>query len=175
MQPYPGHLVKSMTLADGTPVTIRPIRPGDAKIEADFVRNLSNESRYFRFMDSLRELTPQMVSHFTQIDYDRHMALIVVTGTKGEQNEIAVARYVTTDCAVRCEFAIAVADAWQHMGLGTLLMRMLIDAARERGLRIMFGEVLATNHKMLNLVSRLGFTMDLDPLDPHLMRIEAQL
>jgi len=59
MQTYPAHLVRHLTLADGTPVTLRPIRAADAKIEQQFVRSLSDESRYFRFMDILRELSPQ--------------------------------------------------------------------------------------------------------------------
>ena len=63
MQPYPSHLVNHLKLADGAAVTIRPIRPEDAAIEQAFVRKLSDESRYFRFMDSLRELSPRMLSH----------------------------------------------------------------------------------------------------------------
>lgn len=175
MQPYPSHLVKDVTLDNGCTITIRPIRAEDAEIEAEFVRNLSDESRYYRFMDSLRELTPQMLSHFTQVDYDRHMALIAVTRSDGREIEIAVARYVMMDDGTGCEFAIVVADGWQRKGVGAHLMRALMDAARQRGLRTMFGEVLASNYKMLGLMKRLGFHITFDPNDAHIMRVEARL
>ena len=110
MRPYPAHLVRSATLADGASLVIRPIAPADAAIEQEFVRNLSAESRYFRFMDALRELSPQMLSHFTQVDYDRHMALVAVSG-ESDETEVAVARYTVSPDDVSCEFAIVVADA----------------------------------------------------------------
>jgi acetyltransferase len=172
---YPQHLVRKVTLADGTALTIRPIRPEDARIEAEFVRNLSEESRYYRFMDTLRELSPQMLSHFTHVDYDRHMAFIAVTGEGARETEIAVARYIVGDDATSCEFAVVVADAWQRKGVGTLLMRTLIETAGARGLRRMFGEVLTGNHKMLELMQRLGFQLKLDPGDPRVMRAEIRL
>jgi len=174
MQPYPSHLATDVALDDGRTITIRPIRPEDAGIEAEFVRNLSEESRYYRFMDSLRELPPQMLSHFTRIDYDRHMALIAVSLVEGREIETGVARYVMIDEA-SCEFAIVVADEWQHKRIGSHLMHALMDAARERGLRVMSGEVLTSNHKMLEFLSRLGFHAAFDPSDAHVMRVEAKL
>lgn len=175
MHPYPAHLVSAVTLADGTPLTIRPIRPADARIEQEFVRNLSEESRYFRFMDSLRELSPRMLEHFIDVDYDTHMALIAVVGSGDAETEIAVARYVVAADGASCEFAIVVADAWQHRGVGTALMRALVAAARSRGLLLMYGEVLAGNHKMLHFVRRLGFRTAYARNDPHLIRAELQL
>ncbi len=175
MQPYPDHLVQRLTLGDGAAVTIRPIRPEDAEIEQAFVKNLSDESRYFRFMDTVRELSPRMLAHFTRVDYERHMALIAVTTDKGRETQIAVARYVSGDDPRRCEFAIVVADAWQHRGLGRRLMEALMAAARGAGMRVMHGEVLASNHKMLQLMSRLGFSTHFDERDPRTMRVEKNL
>ncbi len=175
MKPYPDHLVQRLTLGDGTPVTIRPIRPEDAGIEQEFVRNLSDESRYFRFMDTVRELSPRMLTHFTQVDYERHMALIAVTGDKGREVEVAVARYVADDDLRGCEFAIVVADDWQHKGLGTRLLQALMTAARSTGLRVMHGKVLAANHKMIALMARLGFSVHFDEEDPRTMHVEINL
>lgn len=175
MQPYPDHLVQRLTLKDGTPVTIRPIRPEDAGIEQEFVRNLSDESRYYRFMDTVRELSPKMLSHFTRVDYDRHMALIVVTARDNRETQIAVARYVADDDRRGCEFAIVVADAWQHKGIGTRLMQALMAAARASGIRVMHGEVLASNHKMLQFMTRVGLSSHFDEQDPHTMRVEINL
>jgi acetyltransferase len=175
MQPYPDHLIECATLPDGTTITIRPIRPEDAEIEQEFVRNLSNESRFFRFMDAVRELSPPMLAHFTQLDYDRHMALIAVTRVSGKDIEIAVARYVVADDESSCEFAIVVADEWQHRGVGTRLMRALINAARARGLRAIYGEVLAGNSKMLQFMGRLGFNRARDKDDPRVIRVDTTL
>jgi len=94
MQSYPAHLVKTITLADGAAVTLRPIRIADADIEQEFVRGLSDEARYFRFMDMLRELSPQMLKQMTDIDYHNQMALIAVTRRSGKEVQIAVGRYV---------------------------------------------------------------------------------
>jgi len=175
MQIYPAHLVRSAILRDGATITIRPIRPEDAQIEQEFVRNLSEEARYFRFMDALRELSPQMLTHFTRVDYDRHMALIAVTSAGAHETQIAVARYIVTQDAHTCEFAVAVADAWQNRGVGAVLMRTLIDAARQHGLAVMFGEVLTSNHAMLAFTHRLGFRIVPDAADPRVTRVELPL
>ena len=175
MQPYPSHLVHIVTLQDGAAVTIRPIRPEDARIEQDFVRNLSDESRYFRFMDSVRELSPRMLSHFTRVDYDLHMALIAVHKENGTETELGVARYVANEDRRNCEFAIVIADGWQHRGLGEHLMRSLMDAARAAGIRAMHGDVLASNHHMLQFTAKLGFHARFDVNDPRQMRVEIDL
>jgi acetyltransferase len=175
MQPYPRHLVKTITLADGTSVTLRPIRASDADIEQQFVRGLSEESRYFRFMDMLRELSPQMLKQMTHIDYDDRMAVIAVARSHGRQIQIAVGRYVVMPNGEDCEFAIVVGDAWHQKGIATALMQILIEAACRRGLKTMFGEVLASNTRMLHFVRTLGFHAATDPQDPRQMRVTKNL
>jgi acetyltransferase len=175
MQPYPKHLVKTIHLADGTPVTLRPIRATDEVIEQQFVRGLSDEARYFRFMDMLRELSPQMLRQMTHIDYHDQMALIAVTRLAGKETEIAVGRYIVFPGTDDCEFAIVVGDEWQGKGIATALMRQLFRAARARGLRKMIGEVLASNSKMLHFVTRLGFHAHTDADDPTQMRVTKDL
>ncbi len=157
IQPYPTHLVTQLQLADGTNITIRPIRPEDADIEQSFVRKLSPQSKYFRFMQTLNELTPEMLVRFTQLDYNRELALIAVMEKAGIEVELGVARYVMNPDGKSCEFALVVADEWQHRGIGSQLMTHLLEAARERGFSSMDGEILADNQKMLELVKGLGF------------------
>ncbi|HEX9452575.1 MAG TPA: GNAT family N-acetyltransferase, partial [Burkholderiales bacterium] len=117
-KPYPSELVQRVTLRDGARVVMRPIRPEDRQIEKEFVQGLSDESRYFRFMSALRELNDTMLNRFTQIDYDQQMALIAVVCENAQETEIGVARYVVNADGTSCEFAIAVADAWQQRGVG---------------------------------------------------------
>lgn len=159
IHPYPKHLVSQLQLVDGKEITIRPIRPEDADIEQSFVRCLSPQSRYFRFMQALRELTPQMLVWFTQIDYDREMALIAVTEIDGRETEIAVARYMTNPDGESCEFAIVVADEWHKKGIGSQLIASLVQIARSRGFHIIMGEVMASNRPMLELAQAHGFSI----------------
>ncbi|CAK0739821.1 acetyltransferase [Gammaproteobacteria bacterium] len=158
--PYPSHLSYQWQLPDGTDITIRPIRPEDAEIEQKFVRNLSEQSKIFRFMNAIHELTPAMLARFTQIDYDREMALIAITQKGNQEVELGVTRYAINPDGESCEFALVVADAWQGHGIGLRLMSCLIEAARKRGLKIMQGEILTHNTNMLKLAETIGFTIE---------------
>ena len=175
MHDYPDHLVKSLTLRDGTRIVIRPIRAEDAAIEQEFVRGLSEESRYFRFLEMLRELSPQMLKQLTDIDYHDQMALVAVTERDGRETEIAVGRYVVFPDGESCEFAIVVGDEWQRKGIATALMKSLIESARERGLKKMIGIVLNSNTRMLHFVTGLGFQAKMDPEDRTQMRVTKEL
>lgn len=174
-KPYPSELVRTLTLRDGTRVVVRPIRPEDRQIEKEFVQQLSSESKYFRFMSGLRELSEAMLNRFTQIDYDRELALIAVVCENAKETEIGVARYVVNADNISCEFAVAVADAWQNRGVGTALIRGLSAAARARGLRTMEGIVIARNSKMLGLMNALGFSIRAEPGDAAIRHVTKQL
>lgn len=175
MADYPIELLRRRILFDGTPVTIRPIRADDAAIEQEFVRHLSDDSRYNRFMSELRELSPTKLRYFTQIDYDRHMAFVATVKRDGSEAEIGVARYASGAVGSHCEFAVAVDDAWQGSGVAGLLMISLMDAARERGFRTMEGYVLAHNHKMLKFARQLGFSVHRDPESGDTLRVIREL
>lgn len=176
IHPYPSELESTWQLADGTNVTLRPIRPEDAQIEQDFVRNLSSESKYFRFMYGLDQLTPTMLDRFTQIDYDREMALVAVIGEgTAEPHILGVARYVRNPDGQTCEFALTVADDWQRRGIGRQLMQRLMTVARDRGIEIMEGTVLSSNHTMLRLCEQLGFHVAHDASEPEVMTVHRRL
>lgn len=175
MADYPADLARTRYLFDGSQVTIRPIRPDDAEKEQDFVRRLSKESRYKRFMGTLKELSPGKLKYFTEIDYDKHLAMVAIIDQGGEELEIGVARYVVAPGGEQCEFAIAIDDAWQGTGVAGILMLSLIEAARGRGLKTMTGQVLASNDKMLKFSRQLGFTAHHNPDDPETVRVERPL
>jgi len=161
--PYPDYLISTCKLKDGVNVTIRPICPEDAKLEQDFIHGLSAQSRYFRFMGTVQSLSLQMLIRFTQIDYDREMALVAIS------NEIiiGIARYITNPDFQTCEFAIVVADAWQGKGLGYHLMNQLIKVAQDKKLKVMSGAIFSSNTMMLSLVKDLGFSIEADRDDPY--------
>jgi acetyltransferase len=157
IRPYPRQLSKAAKLNDGSLLTIRPIRPDDADNERQFVRELSMKTKQFRFMHAISELTPKMLSRFTQIDYDREMALVAITEEDGEQVQRGVARYLINSDETSCEFAVVVSDQAQHKGIGTELMKALIKAAKSHGLKTVEGTVLADNNAMLKLMQKLDF------------------
>ncbi len=175
IHPYPRHMIRHDHLSDGTPLTIRPIRPEDAESEQAFVRDLSPQAKRFRFMGSITELSPQMLARFTQIDYRTEMAFVAIVDRGGKPFQHGVARYVINPDGKSCEFAIVVSDKIQHQGIGTRLMKALIDAARDHGLNAIEGTVLADNAPMLRLMTDLGFTISRQPDDPDVVAVELWL
>ncbi|RPJ47871.1 MAG: bifunctional acyl-CoA synthetase/GNAT family N-acetyltransferase [Betaproteobacteria bacterium] len=175
IHPYPARLITTWQPPEGELVTLRPIRPEDAEIEQAFVRSLSPESRRFRFMDTLRELTPAMLVRFTQIDYDREMAFVATVQRDGKEVEVGVCRYITNPDGVTCEYAIVIADDWHRRGLGRRMMVQLIEVARRRGLAAMIGHVMSSNRGMLELCQALGFVISDSGDDPMVKRVTLAL
>ena len=175
IHPYPSELEESWHLPSGLNVIVRPIKPEDATIEQDFVRNLSEQSRFFRFMRVMQELTPEMLARFTQIDYDREMAFIAISERPTGTTELGVARYVTNPDGDSAEFALVVADAYQGKGIGTKLMQALMKTAKNRGLKMLEGEVLNQNRPMRGLMGKLGFFEEPVPDDDDLVRVYKRL
>ncbi len=173
--PYPSHLVNHWQLADGTDITVRPIRPEDAELVQAFVRDLSEESKYFRFMNSVQELSQAMLVRFTQIDYSREMALIAVTEEHGKEVELGVARFTTNPDGESCEFALVIADRMHGKGLGQKLMMSVMDAARTKGLKVIEGQVLRNNTDMLHLMDRLGFSVQTSEEDDSIKSVRKVL
>jgi acetyltransferase len=156
IHPYPAELEGEVALRDGTRVPLRPMRPEDVELETRFFAGLSARSRFQRFMQHLNELPPQMLARFTQLDYDRELALVALHG--GEF--IAVGRYAPNPDGETAEFALVVGDAWQGKGLGRLLLERLREQARKAGYKALYGNILEANHEMLDLARRLGFTVE---------------
>jgi acetyltransferase len=174
IHPYPAYLVSPWQLPDGTDVLIRPIRPEDADLVRDFVAGLSEEARFFRFMNVLQELSGPLLVRLTQLDYSKEIALLAVTAASPE-TELGVARFSVNPDGESCEFAIVLADHVTGKGLGQKLLATLIEVARMRGLRRIGGEVLASNHPMLALAQTLGFSVVPVPNNPDLLSISLRL
>ena len=167
IHPYPVELIGDVTVRDGTVLHVRPIRPEDADLERAFVNGLSEQTRYYRFFYRLAELTPAMLARFTQVDYDRELALVAIVTPEGSEAQafVGVARYIANPDRASAEFAIVVADAWQRRGVARVLMRGLIVCAKRRGLERLEGTVLRANEPMQAFVRSLGFSIADDPDD----------
>ena len=144
----------------GIEYRVRPIRPDDAGRERAFILGLSPESRFQRLMYTLREPSPEFVARLVNVDQHRDMALVAVIGEGQHEKIIGVARYAADDNGRDCEFAVAVADEWQCRGIGSTLTKLLFEYAAHEGFRSIYGTVLASNQRMLELAEWLGLTIE---------------
>jgi len=182
IHPYPTRLAQVRRMDDGTPWVIRPIRPEDGESLQTFIRGLSERSRYMRFVSMLRELTPRMLTRYTQIDYHRELALVACTQVpnpehRGHPREVIIgfAHYLRNPDGRGAEYALVIGDDWQKRHLGGQLMQALIAEARDQGLEYIEGLILSTNRPMLTLMTRLGMVNDADPEDPTMRRVWMDL
>ena len=146
---------------------LRPVHPEDAARVQDFVRALSPASRRERFFSPIVELTAAQLRRMTMnrgltlAAFDRRGAIV------------ALAEYASA-APGEAEFAIVVADAWQHQGLGEQLLARLVEHARGRGFVRMSGVTRETNAAMRSLARRAGFHARRDA-DPAFVRMERSL
>jgi acetyltransferase len=153
IHPYPAELEGELALRDGTRVRVRPMRPEDAALEKRFFAGLSERSRFQRFMQFLPQLPPALLARFTQLDYDRELALVALSA--GEF--VGVGRFAPNADGRTAEFALTVGDAWQGKGLGRGLLERLCTAAKGAGYEALYGHILDANRDMLDLAANLGF------------------
>ena len=160
----------------GQAVTIRPVLAGDGRMLQAFVRGLSTTSRNHRFHGGVKELSPELLKRFTNIDPRHEMALIATTSHLGREVGVGEARYANAEAdSDGREFAIVVADASQRSGIGSRLLRRLISHAQSRKVKRLYGSVLAENASMLALARKLGFALRHHPHDSHLVRVHRTL
>jgi acetyltransferase len=169
---YPADMIDVVRLAGGARVVIRPVLPQDAELTAAFFRDLSGPARYDRFLSPMREATPELVAHFTRVDYADHLALVAEVFADGRETVIAEARYVRRADGRSAEFAVSVAEPWQGNGLAGLMLSKLACRAAAAGVTRLIGETLATNRRMIALARKAGFTLTPSPGGAGLLLLE---
>ena len=152
-------------LRDGTRVLVRPIGKGDRELERRFIETLSPASRRFRFLGTFSTPSEVLLAQLTDIDPSSDCALIALTCGDATEREVGVARFCRQDDG-NAEVAVTVADDFQHKGLGSALMRKLIEIARARGVSTLYSIDAAENDAMQDLADHLGFQRSRDPQDP---------
>jgi GNAT superfamily N-acetyltransferase len=152
-------------LNDGTRVLIRPLREEDRGREQTFIDRLSPDARRLRFMDSFRNASPALLDQLMDVDNFQQVAFVALAHDNGELREVGISRYGATAQDKQCECAVTVADDWHHRGLGALLMRHLVNQARQNGFRQMISFDASSNDPMRDLASYLGFRRQPDPRD----------
>jgi acetyltransferase len=176
IRPYPKELEQALELPDGRKLLIRPIRPEDEPELQEMVRRMPPEDIRLRFFRPIKVLTHDMAARLTQLDYDREMALVLTDPDLAGKATIWGVVHISADPDMeRAEYAIALDRAMIGLGLGPMLMRRMIEYARNRGIGELYGDVLRENEPMLKLNRAMGFTLKNDPEDPNLLHVSLSL
>lgn len=160
ISPYPGEHEYRVVTESGISVFIRSIKPDDAPLYVEFFGSLSPTSIYYRFFGALKELPQAMLARFTQIDYDREIALVAIDEDSEAGRICGVARIIGDPDGMEGEFAVLVRDTWQGKGLGASLLKTCLLIAEKRGFNKIHGVVLRENRTMLALGKKLGFAIN---------------
>jgi acetyltransferase len=147
------------TSRDGRTVILRSITSEDKRIEKELIDGLSLQSSRYRFFHAIKEATEEMVNQFCDIAYKNEIAIIAEYNSNDKKRNVGVVRLCIDPGLQTGEFAIVVADNFQDSGLGTKFMETLIDIGREKGLKSIYGIVLADNNRMLTLAKEFGFSI----------------
>jgi GNAT superfamily N-acetyltransferase len=145
-----------VTLRDGSRAVLRPISPADRAVLAQGFEEMSDDSRYKRFLSPLPRLSGTYLTYLTEVDHHDHEAIVALSP---EGAPMGVARYVRTDPGSdAAEVAVAVVDRYQGRGLATVLLDRLAERAREEGVDRFTATALASNDEVIDLLHRLGPT-----------------
>jgi acetyltransferase len=167
IRPYPLQYVSTWTMKNGTPVTIRPIRPEDEPLMVKFHETLSDRSVYLRYFSSLslsRRVAHERLLRICFGDYDREMVLVAehTDASTGERHILGVGRMNRLHVRNEAEVAALVSDQYQYQGLGHELLRRIIEVAREEKISQVSAEMLPDNLGMQAVFRKLGFTIRAD-------------
>ncbi len=154
---------KSLTLSDGTPFTIRLLRPDDAPRLQALHSRLSPESIHLRFMAQMPALPAAEAQRLADVDGQSRVALVATTERDGEEVILGVARYAALGPKRpdQAEAAIVVEDCYQGQGLGTLLIQRLLVYARAHGIRWFVAQVSLENDRMADFIRRCGLPQEM--------------
>jgi acetyltransferase len=157
ISPYPNQYEEQVEIEGVGPVMVRPIRPEDAPLMEEMFNSLSPVSIYYRFFSPMKKLPHNMLARFTQIDYDRQIAMVAISAIGGTEKMLGVSRVIAEANGKKAEFAVLVCDQCHGRGIGAALLKRCLAIARTRGIEKIWGIVLPGNTKMLALSRKLGF------------------
>jgi acetyltransferase len=156
---YPKKYVATRELKNGTQVLFRPIKPEDEGRFNELLKSLSEESMRFRFFAIIKEMSHLRLTQYCNLDYDREIA-IVAELSNGDRKIAGAVRLIVDHDRKSGEFAVLVGDPWQGIGLGSQLLDHIAGIAKDMHLDKIYGYVLTSNYKMVNMCSKKGFTSE---------------
>jgi acetyltransferase len=168
IRPYPAQYASPWTMKDGTPITIRPIRPEDEPLMVKFHQTLSDRSVHFRYFHPIKLSARTAHERLIRVcfnDYDREIALVAERQDAAEREILAVTRLSKLPGGHEAEFALLVGDQWQNRGLGTELLRRILQVARDEKVPRVTADILPENSEMQRVCEKLGFRLARDPAE----------
>lgn len=168
IRPYPEELRENAALNDGTPITVRPIKPEDEPLWHALLASCSAESLWSRFQFGFNTESHEAAIRFCFVDYDRELTAVAEATVDGERRLIGVARLTGDGSSPRAEFAVLVGEAWQGRGLGKLLTDYCLRNAHRVQVQEVFAFTQRTNTRMIRVFQRLGFQLEAAP-DPAML------
>ena len=158
MRPYPESLIKEATLRDGTPITLRPIRPEDEPMWLELLGSCSKESIYHRFRYDFYFDSHEVASQFCFIDYDREIAIVAEHEKEdGNKELIGVGRLIADPDVEIMEYAVLITDKWQKKELGLTLTSYCLEIAKARDIKKLAAETTRDNKPMISVFRKLNF------------------
>lgn len=172
-RPYPKEWERHDVLRDGRRLFVRPLRPEDAALYPDFLRDVTPDDLRLRFFAAMRELSPALIDKLVHLDYAHAMAFIALDENDGRMLGVVRLHHDPDDRSG--EYAILVRSQLKGQGLGWVLMQRIIEYATADGLETIHGQVLAENATMLQMCAELGFQIADDPESPGVKVVTLRL
>jgi acetyltransferase len=155
--PYPREYERTVLIRRGRTALLRPIRPEDEPLHEEMFKTFSPQTRRFRFFSPVKE-SHEMLARYTQIDYDREIAIIAELNEGNRKKMAGVVRLIADPYNETAEYAIVIGDPWHNQGLGTAMTRYILEIARMRGIKKVYAYVLDDNSAMLDLFRKFDFS-----------------
>lgn len=162
LRPYPERLIKPVILKDGTHSVFRPIKPEDEPLWLEMLSSCSKESIYSRFRHDFHFDSHEVATQFCYIDYDREIGIVAEIDFEGRKRLIGVGRLIADPDLEMAEYAVLVADQWQHRELGFALTEYCVEIAKNAGVKRVVAETTRDNKPMVTVFKKLGFKIHYD-------------
>jgi acetyltransferase len=173
ISPYPKEYTTKIRLKNGKTVLLRPIKPEDEEMEAGLFATFSKETLRNRFFREIKNVDHDWLTTFTQIDYDREIAIVAILKEKGKEKNIGVVRLMSDPTNERAEFAMAIGDPWHFQGLGKKFTDYILEIAKERGIKKVWARYLRSNKSMEDILKEKGFKIE-GKGDKHIAELELK-
>jgi acetyltransferase len=160
ISPYPSEFTTKFKMKNGQEVTLRAIKPEDEFMEQEMFSNFSERTQRYRFFQLIKNISHEQLVRYTQIDYDREIAIIAEVEEDGKKKMAGVVRLIADQYNETAEFAIVIADPWQQYGLGNKFTDYIHEIAKARGIKKICANVLVQNHIMQHMFRERGYKME---------------
>ena len=160
ISPYPSEFTIKHKMNNGQEITLRAIKPEDEFLEKEMFSNFSERTQRFRFFQLIKDISHEELVRYTQIDYDREIAIIAEVTDEGRKKMAGVVRLIADQYNETAEYAIVIADPWQNLGLGNKFTDYIHEIAKTRGIKKIYANVMTQNHIMQHMFKSRGYKME---------------